>query len=76
MNREILEEKIYYYTDVFEDPKKLVEIIESTEFKDFGNSISKWSSWDSCSGQMYNYGTEKLFTQMKKKSLSQQNLMK
>jgi len=60
MNREVLEEKIYYYTDVFEDPKKLLEVIESTELKDFGSSISKWSSWDSCSGEMYNYGTEKI----------------
>ena len=29
MDREILEEKVYYYTNVIEDPKKLVEAIEN-----------------------------------------------
>jgi hypothetical protein len=52
MNREILEEKVYYYTDVIEDPKKLVEAIE-TDNKD------PWGEWMACSGQEYVYGTDK-----------------
>ncbi len=27
MDREILEEKVYYYTNVIEDPKKLVDLL-------------------------------------------------
>lgn len=60
MNREVLEENIYYYPDAIKDPQKLVEIIEKTDLGDYGSSIGKWSNWDSCSGQMYNYGTEKI----------------
>ena len=52
MNREILEEKVYYYTNILEDPKKLVEAIE-TDNKD------PWGEWMACSGQAYVYGTDK-----------------
>jgi hypothetical protein len=59
MNKEMLEENIYYYTDVIEDPKKLVDAIEATQLKDFGFAISPWEEWQACSGQMYTYGTHK-----------------
>jgi hypothetical protein len=52
MNREILEEKVYYYTDVIEDPKKLMELIET-------DNASEWGEWAACSGQHYVYGTDK-----------------
>lgn len=52
MDREILEEKVYYYTNVIEDPAKLVEAIE----KDNAND---WGEWAACSGQHYVYGTDK-----------------
>lgn len=52
MDREILEEKVYYYTNVIEDPKKLVDAIES-------DNENPWGEWMACSGQHYVYGTDK-----------------
>jgi hypothetical protein len=52
MNKEILEERVYYYTDVIEDPNKLLEIIESENLED-------WTEWASCSGMHYVYGKNK-----------------
>jgi hypothetical protein len=52
MNKEILEEKVYYYTDVIEDPKKLVDAIEN-------DNKDPWGEWMACSGQAYVYGTDK-----------------
>lgn len=52
MNREILEEKVYYYTNVIEDPKKLVDAIEN-------DNKDPWGEWMACSGQEYIYGTDK-----------------
>jgi hypothetical protein len=52
MNREILEEKVYYYTNVIEDPKKLVDAIEN-------DNKDEWGEWMACSGQHYVYGTDK-----------------
>jgi hypothetical protein len=50
MNKQILEEKVYYYTDVIEDPHKLVQDLEN---------ISEWGEWMACSGEHYVYGTDK-----------------
>ena len=52
MDKQILEEKVYYYTKVIDDPKKLVDAIES-------NNASEWGEWAACSGQHYVYGTDK-----------------
>jgi hypothetical protein len=52
MNKEILEEKVYYYTNVIEDPKALVDAIES-------DNADAWGEWAACSGQHYVYGTDK-----------------
>jgi hypothetical protein len=59
MNRNILEENVYYYTNVISDPKKFIELIESTENEDYGTSLTKWKDWTACSGEMYLYGSEK-----------------
>ena len=59
MEKEILEENIYYYKNVIPDPKKFVEIIEATENEDYGTSLTKWKEWTACSGEMYLYGSEK-----------------
>jgi len=56
MDREILEEKVYYYTNVIEDPKKLVEAIEN-------DNKDPWGEWMACSGQEYVYGTDKSMSQ-------------
>lgn len=52
MDREILEEKVYYYTNVIEDPKKLVDAIEN-------DNKDPWGEWMACSGQHYVYGSDK-----------------
>jgi hypothetical protein len=52
MKKERLEEKVYCYTDVIEDPKKLVEAIEN-------DNKDEWGEWMACSGQHYVYGTDK-----------------
>ena len=52
MKKEILEEKVYYYTEVIEDPKKLMEAIES-------DNDNEWGEWAACSGQHYVYGSDK-----------------
>jgi hypothetical protein len=56
MNKEILEEKVYYYTNVIEDPEKLVEAIEN-------DNKDPWGEWMACSGQEYIYGTDKSISQ-------------
>jgi hypothetical protein len=56
MDREILEEKVYYYTNVIEDPKRLVEAIEN-------DNNDPWGEWMACSGQHYVYGTDKSISQ-------------
>jgi len=59
MEREILEENIYYYKNAIQDPKKFIEIIEATESEDYGTSLTKWNEWTACSGEMYLYGSQK-----------------
>ena len=51
MNREILEEKVYYYTDVIEDTQKLLDAIGQHE-------SDNWDEWTACSGEHYLYGNE------------------
>lgn len=52
MNRHILQEKVYYYTDVIDDAAKLVAAIEE-------DNNNQWGEWAACSGQHYVYGTDK-----------------
>jgi len=52
MNKEILEEKVYYYTDVIADPEKLVAAIDNLD-------SSVWGEWMACSGLEYVYGESK-----------------
>lgn len=50
MNKKVLEEKVYYYTNVIENPSELVKELEA---------ISEWGEWMACSGEHYVYGTDK-----------------
>jgi len=52
MDFEILEEKVYYYTNVIDNPSELVKAIE-------GDDGNPWGEWAACSGQHYVYGTDK-----------------
>jgi hypothetical protein len=51
MNKEVLEEKVYYYTNVFDDLQKLMNAVEE--------SSPNWEEWTACSGEHYIYGTGK-----------------
>lgn len=74
MNKEILEKNIYYYKNVIPDPKKFIEIIESTENEDYGNALTKWKEWTTCSGEMYTYGSQKtILVSEKEKNEPQDN---
>jgi hypothetical protein len=59
MERVILEDNIYYYKNAIPDHKKFIEVLEATENKDMGNSVTKWNEWTACSGEMYLYGAQK-----------------
>jgi len=52
MNMEKFDEKVFYYRNVIEDPKKLVDAIEN-------DNKDPWGEWMACSGQAYVYGTDK-----------------
>lgn len=59
MNKEVLEQNIYYYTNVLQDPEKLIAAIEETENQNCDNFISKWQSWLSYNGQPFDFGVKK-----------------
>lgn len=59
MNLEILDKKVYYYKNAIPNPQEFIRIIESTENKDYGSSLTKWNEWTACSGEMYLYGSQK-----------------
>jgi predicted 2-oxoglutarate/Fe(II)-dependent dioxygenase YbiX len=59
MNRKILEENIYYYENVLENPKKLLEDIEIANSLVGETSISKWSEWISYQSD-YSFGSQKM----------------
>ena len=59
MERVVLEENIYLYKKGIPDPKKFIEILEAGESKEYGRSLNKWNEWQTCSGEMYIYGSQK-----------------
>lgn len=59
MIAEKLFDNVYYYKNVIEDPKELVNLIEKTESDDYKMLFSPWDKWEACSGEMYLYGSEK-----------------
>lgn len=59
MIAEELFDKVYYYKNVIQDPKKLVDLIESTQSENFSSFITGWEEWSACSGEMYIYGEHK-----------------
>lgn len=58
MNRNILEENIYYYENVLEDPLKLLEDIEFLDSVVEETSITKWSDWTAYKSE-YSFGSQK-----------------
>lgn len=71
MISEKLFDNVYYYKNVLEDPKRLIDILEKTENDDYSKLFSKWISWEACSGEMYLYGTQKKITYLNKHEIAQ-----
>lgn len=69
MISEQLFDKVYYYKNVVEDPKALIDLLESTESDEYKSLFSKWNDWQSCSGEMYVYGSEKIVTSLNEAEL-------
>ena len=63
MDKEILEEKVYYYTDAIEDFNnfqkvlKELELLESNE----GLNVNLWKDWTSSNDKDFIYGATKTF---------------
>lgn len=61
MNKEILEENIYYYTDALKDPQKILELIEEMDsVPESYATIMKWSTWNASNDQEFIYGSSKI----------------
>lgn len=73
MISEKLFDNVYYYKNVLEDPKKLIEILEKTEDDNYLKLFSKWIPWGSCSGPMYEYGSQKKITYLNKHEIEQRS---
>jgi hypothetical protein len=58
MNRNILEENIYYYEDALIDPDKLLQDIELLESLPDETSITKWTDWKAYKSE-YSFGAQK-----------------
>jgi hypothetical protein len=66
MNVEKLEEKVYYYTDIIEDPKKLLDAIGQHE-------SNNWDEWTACSGEHYVYGNETMIFSSESKGIKNED---
>ena len=71
MISEKLFDGVYYYKNVISDPKKLVDLIESTQEGKFSDFVTGWEEWSACSGEMYIYGEHKRI-----KCLSMEQILK
>lgn len=66
MKRQVLEEKVFYYTNIIEDPKKLIDAIENVD-------SSIWGEWAACSGEHYIYGTDRTITSSESQGVKDEN---
>jgi len=61
MNKQILEENVYYYEDGVQHFEQLMSTIKQLEELEISKGLEFWDDWMSCSGQMYHYGDNKGF---------------
>jgi len=71
MIAEQLFDKVYYYKNVIDDPKNVISLLEKTESDEYSKVFSKWNYWGSCSGKMYEYGSQKKITYLNKHEISE-----
>jgi len=61
MNRTILEENIYYYTNALDDSKLILKYIEDLDtMPDSYTNIMKWSEWTASNDRGFVYGSNKI----------------
>ena len=61
MNREILEEKVYYYPDGVKDFAKLMTTIDEVDAIESENGSSLWLDWTASNDKEFIYGVTKSF---------------
>jgi hypothetical protein len=63
MNKEILDPKVYYYTDAIEDFDKFKEILKELDSLDSTNElgVNVWNPWTSSNDKNFIYGETKTF---------------
>jgi hypothetical protein len=63
MNKEILDPKVYYYTDVIDDFEKFQSTLKELDFLDSENefSVNVWNPWTSSNDKSFIYGETKTF---------------
>ena len=62
MNRQILEKKVYYYTDVIENFDTFTKVMsELDELDSPDGSVNNWNSWTSSNDKSFIYGVTKVF---------------
>jgi hypothetical protein len=61
MNVEILEDKIFYYKNIINNPDQLINFIENTDYiLDKRSILSKWNDWIAYQSD-YSFGMQKKF---------------
>jgi hypothetical protein len=63
MNKEILDPKVYYYTDVIDDFAKFQEILKELDSPDPSNEfgVNVWNTWTASNDKNFIYGETKTF---------------
>jgi hypothetical protein len=65
-----LDDNVFYYKGVIEDPKSFVDLINNTEEMNGIHEVwNPWSEWSACSGEMYIYGQQKQMWTLKKEDI-------
>lgn len=62
MQKEILGEKVYYYTDVIEDYDLFMKTMEELDSEDLSNNVNVWNTWTSSNDKDFIYGETKTFS--------------
>lgn len=78
MKINILEDNIVYFEDIIKDPKRLVNLIDQTEFNDKEiNLATKWRTWNSSvideneDPNKHSYGMQKFFNPQELKNFKE-----
>lgn len=71
MNREILDEKVYYYPDGVRDFEKLMQAIDEVDALEEAKGSSLWENWTASNDKDFIYGVTKSFDDNQIKNLEE-----